>query len=439
MFSNNPMVNRYLSGSERKSFPIWEHKKFQHMKIYLHDPFIAVSAMGGATFEPATGWWSQASDLNHQQHGTPFRSERDAIYIPTLQKNGRPVAEEVVISLKIQASALGLTSITQAAGMWVLSETGQVQAETIWIAYSATPIAGHKRPALKALAETTKILANQDEVAREEAGRLYFTALEIDAVELFIPISTASSSRLWVVPISDLETAETRNLLIGAGEAVISFPGWWGMKWEQVPITFQEEIKKVLTENSETKIYGVKLAGDCEWTVEIIEPYCPGSFTPLQKVAEIVGVRLADYQQSVMTNTTAWIPGLKSLGLAQGVIDAIRLSDRVSQGINPDQEAQAVHAWEQRTEIRQLTTVCMVHSKCATITDRYFGQYTNLLILSEDGEVNFYGDGALCTKLQKKFEGWPGGAGLGKNGGSAFWGGYPNHQEIAGFIQQYFG
>lgn len=405
------------------------------MKVALNNPFEAVAAMGGATFEPGTGWWSQASEIGHQQHGTPFRSERDAIYIPTLQKTGHPVDEAVVSSLKIQAAALGLTSITQAAGMWVLSDTGQVQTETIWIAYSATPIAGDKRPALKALTETTKVLANQDEVAREENGRLFFTAFELDAVEFETVSSVTTNSRLWVVPISDLETAEVRNLLETAGEAVISFPGWWGMKWEQIPTSSQTEIQKFLSENSDTHVYGVKLVGDNEWAAQIIEPYRPGFKTPLQKVAEIVGLQLTEYQSSVVANTTTWIPGLKNLDLAQGVIDAIRLSDRASQGINPDQEAQSVRAWENRTETEQLTIVRMSHSKCATITDRYYGQYKNLIIFSEDGEVNFYGDGELCSKLQMKFEGWSGGAGLGQKNGSAFWGGYPNHQEVQEFVQ----
>lgn len=408
------------------------------MKIALNAPFMAVKAMGGATFEPGTGWWSQASEKSHQQFGTPFRSERDAIYIPTLQKNGHPVAEEVVVSLKTQASALGLTSITQAAGMWVLSDTGEVQTETIWIAYSANPIVASKRPALRALAEATKILANQDEVAREENGRLFFTAFELDAVEFETESSATPNSRLWVVPVSDLETAEVRNLLEKAGEAVISFPGWWGMKWENINTNFQNEIQKFHSENPDGEILGVKLTGDCEWQAEIISPYLPGQKSPLQKVAEIVGQQLTEYQNSVVANTTTWIPGLKNLDLAQGVIDAIRLSDRASQGINPDQEAQAVRAWETRTETEGLTILRMVHSKCATITDRYFGQYTNLLILSEDGEVNFYGDGYICSELQKKFQGWAGGAGLGSKNGSAFWGGYPNHQEVQDFIQDLF-
>lgn len=398
---------------------------------------MAVAAMGGATFEPGIGWWSQASEKNHQKYGNPFRSVRDAIYIPTLQKNGQPVAEEVVHSLKTQASALGLTSITQAAGMWVLSETGEVQAETVWICYSQNPVAAEKRQALKALASTIKVLANQDDVAWEEMGRLNFTNWQMQSVEFDLKEEQTRGENLWVVPISDLETAEVRNLLETAGEAVISFPGWWGMEWKQIPTSAQEEIQKFLSENSVENIYGVKLTGDSEWSANNIEPYRPGQKTPLQAVAEICGIELTEHQRSVVVNTTSWIPGLKKLGLAQGVIDTIRLTDRASQGINPDQEAQAVRAWRKRSETERLTIVRMAHSKCAVITDRYYGQYTNLLILSEDGEVNFYGDGELCSKLQEKFEGWSGGAGLGQKGRSAFWGGYPNHQEVQKFVQNY--
>jgi hypothetical protein len=78
----------------------------------------------------------------------------------------------------------------------------------------------------------------------------------------------------------------------------------------------------------------------------------------------------------------------------------------------------------------------MAHSKCATVTDRLFGRYDQLLILSGDGEVNFYGDGAICTALKEKFDGWNGGSGLGQVGGSAFWGGYPNHDEVLDFVKK---
>jgi len=53
----------------------------------------------------------------------------------------------------------------------------------------------------------------------------------------------------------------------------------------------------------------------------------------------------------------------------------------------------------------KLTVVKLAHSKGATITDRLFGKYQNLLILSGDGEVKFYGDGKICEDLKNNFEG----------------------------------
>jgi hypothetical protein len=66
-----------------------------------------------------------------------------------------------------------------------------------------------------------------------------------------------------------------------------------------------------------------------------------------------------------------------------------------------------------------------------------FGNYDQLLILSADGEVNFYGDGAVCAELKTEFEGWNGGSGLGKVGASAYWGGYPDQEDTLEFIQKH--
>lgn len=44
----------------------------------------------------------------------------------------------------------------------------------------------------------------------------------------------------------------------------------------------------------------------------------------------------------------------------------------------------------------------MAHSKTATVADRLFekDKQQNLLFLSGDGEVNYFGDGKLCKMLQ---------------------------------------
>ena len=127
---------------------------------------------GGVTFEPETGWWTQSDDCKVHQSGIAFEDDRDAAYIPTLQKSGVPVPSEVVAEAKRRATELGLDRITCASGMWILSETGEPQVETIWIAYGRLS----DRTGLKKLASYIRQEANQDCVAWEEGGKLQFTA-----------------------------------------------------------------------------------------------------------------------------------------------------------------------------------------------------------------------------------------------------------------------
>ncbi len=80
-----------------------------------------------------------------------------------------------------------------------------------------------------------------------------------------------------------------------------------------------------------------------------------------------------------------------------------------------------------------LTVVRIPHSKSATVTDRLFGTYKNLLVISGDGEINFFGDGQLCQDLKSKYQNsWAGGTGLGKAGETrhSFWGGYANQEDV---------
>ena len=157
-------------------------------KVLVHDPIAAAKATGGCTFEPfgcgpngIVGWWTFTPDPALAVGlGEVFDGARDAIYLPTIRKDGVAVAGDVVENLKARARALGLQKIAQAAGMWVLSDDdsipaelrGTIQAETIWIYWSREPT---DRAALAALAEDVKVLAAQDCVAREEAGELVFT------------------------------------------------------------------------------------------------------------------------------------------------------------------------------------------------------------------------------------------------------------------------
>ena len=80
----------------------------------------------------------------------------------------------------------------------------------------------------------------------------------------------------------------------------------------------------------------------------------------------------------------------------------------------------------------RLNAVYLPHSKCATVTDRLYGQYDNLLIVCGDGELDFYGKGSICKDLNAKFEGWCGG----DLDNSGFWGGYASPDDVKAFIDE---
>lgn len=146
----------------------------ENMKTRVFDPFSAVRESGGCTFEPEIGWWTQVQSSNTAEKlGVPFAGQRDAIYIPTIQKSGEPVAEATVLALKERAQNIGMTNIIRATGMWVLSTTGEVQSETIWIAYGNQATSQEN---LAKLASDIQSEANQDCVAFEQSGVLNFTA-----------------------------------------------------------------------------------------------------------------------------------------------------------------------------------------------------------------------------------------------------------------------
>jgi len=83
------------------------------------------------------------------------------------------VDAEQIRELKTHAKSLGFLNETPASGMWVLSETGEVQIEYIWILWTER-VSKEVRQKLPALAEQIKNLTNQDSVAYELGGVLNF-------------------------------------------------------------------------------------------------------------------------------------------------------------------------------------------------------------------------------------------------------------------------
>ena len=418
------------------------------MKIetFSPNPFTTVKVTGGSTFEPTVGWWAQVGDESQIHLGMPFVSKRDAIYIPTIQKTGEAVDEGMVTYLKSRATELGLTTFTQAAGMWVLSVTQEVQTETVWIAYADHSV---KSEALSELAMVIKNAANQDAVAWEENGELRFTDFILDTVrrDATEVSKKENPTRVWVVPVSDLETVEIINLLQGAGEHVFLTGQKWGAQFAKLESGITETIEKYRAENSAIQIIGVKVNGQSPegWNTETIQPYSGKGTCPIEAVAEKIGVELNQYQKLVAVNLKGWIPGLEAQNTPKGVIEAIRQSDRCAQGVTPDHEAGAVRGWKNRKIIGDLVVVNVKESKCSPFTDRFYGQYQNLLVVGEDKEVNFFGRAELCSALKEKFPNapapWGGSADswLMLNNKFSFWGGYSSSEEVEKFILEFLG
>lgn len=168
-----------------------------------------------------------------------------------------------------------------------------------------------------------------------------------------------------------------------------------------------------------------------------------GEPASIMQVLSLLNIEPTRWDLLIAANDSGFIPAMEAMGATAEEIVRIRAADRLAQGITAEQEAEAEAAISKKEVSGKLTTIRLAHSKCATVTDRLHKSaggsgYDQLLIISADGEVNFYGDGTLCATLKENFNGWNGGSGLGVEGGNAYWGGYPNQSELEKFIREYF-
>jgi len=163
------------------------------------------------------------------------------------------------------------------------------------------------------------------------------------------------------------------------------------------------------------------------------------------QVLDELDLQLSDptrrWVELVAANDAGYIPAMLALGATAEEVERVRALDRRAQGVTSAQEAEAERAVREAERGPDgLVVVRMAHSKCAPVCDRLFTSSPsgreNLLVLSENGEVNYFGSGDVCADLKERFGGWSGGSGLGKADGSAYWGGYPSHEEVLAFIRE---
>ncbi len=202
-------------------------------------------------------------------------------------------------------------------------------------------------------------------------------------------------------------------------------------------------------------IYGVELKGDSRGAVNVDhhiygEDDRSNPKASIEQVAEIIGHELELEELFIAANDTGFIPGMEKLGEElgmrgediEGVIKSVRMKDRAAQGVTKEQEIEAEKAIEALGKIdekQKLIVVHMSHSKASTLTDRLYGLYDNLLIISGDGETNFFGTTEYIEKLDKEFyidkNTWKGGD---LEHGNGYWGekGKASQKQIEEFTKK---
>lgn len=246
----------------------------------------------------------------------------------------------------------------------------------------------------------------------------------------------------------DAEMVEIINICSKAGVEVVDKHLGWGA----AASAYAEEIVKAVSEGKTPVL--IELALDIELPAGTIvvdhHNENVGKPASILQVLDLLDIEPSREQQLIAANDSGYIPAMLALGATADEVARVRLLDRSAQGITPEQEAEAERAIAAAETVNGVTIIRMAHSKTATVCDRLFNpeKEQRLLILSGDGESNFFGNGELCRLLQgektgktpegwdtySNFGGWIGGN-LPKTG---FWGGYADQEKVKEFVAKFF-
>lgn len=262
---------------------------------------------------------------------------------------------------------------------------------------------------------------------------------------------------IFFIGDKDLEMETIKQLLSAHNQPYIDKNLGWGAKTS----AYEAEISRAAADGKTPVV--IELEQDCKLPENAINidhhNQNAGRPASVLQICDLLGIEKTRDLQLIGANDAAYIPGMMEMGAAPEEIARVRRRDRMCQGITEEQEKEAERAISKKEEICGVTIVRMAHSKTATVADRLFekDKQQNLLILSDDGEANYFGDGKLCKMLQgnvigeqpapwdanqtipvyDNFGGWNGGAGLGDENDNAFWGGYPDHEKVLNYIVSY--
>ncbi len=252
---------------------------------------------------------------------------------------------------------------------------------------------------------------------------------------------------------ADAEMARIAEVLEKAGCEVRDAGLGWGAKASD----YGEQEFAAVAKTGKIPVL-IELEVDCDLpeTAVVIDHHNDRVNEPpaILQVLDLLGVPPTRWDHIVAANDAGWFPGLAgtleipgtgflSPPATQEEVKKIRHEDSSLQGVTEDMMAEISRALNAPVEmVGSIRVIRMSHSKCGPVGD-YFAilnftegeDIPQYVVFSGDGETNFSGDGEICFKLQEKFDGWSGGAGLGEAGKTAFWGGYANQDKVEEFLK----
>ena len=233
-----------------------------------------------------------------------------------------------------------------------------------------------------------------------------------------------------------------------AGVAVVDKHLGWGA----AASAYASAIAQAVADGKQPVLVELALDIELPESIIVVDHHNENAGKPasILQVLDLLGMKPTRRQLLIAANDSGYIPEMLSMGATPEEVAEVRLADRAAQGITPEQEAEAERAIQAAKTVNGVTIVKMAHSKTATVCDRLFApdKEQRLLILSEDGESNFFGNGELCRLLQgektgKTAEGWDtyshfGGWIGGNLPTSGFWGGYADQKKVEKFVVDFF-
>ena len=202
----------------------------------------------------------------------------------------------------------------------------------------------------------------------------------------------------FIIPANDGESVEIRKILRDNGIDHVVTRQAWGATWAGLESAVVEKIERFLSTNPSAVIYGIELGGPSRWSAINIDHHVyrdenrANEKSSIEQVATLLGVELTRHQILVSANDKGWIPALKAMGATENEIKIVRAQDRLSQGVTPDQEAQAVGDIEAAEVRGSKWLVRCPQGSTSAITDRLFGRYTELLTVDgQNGKWIYFG------------------------------------------------